>query len=104
LRSLSSPTLSTLCPYTTLFRSLLHATTAAALTVSLFPFFFPINIKHKDLETVVALKDTAYPWFDFFVFYGPIFTIGSIFVALCIDRKSTRLNSSHVSSSYAVFC
>src|SRR5699024_383400 len=22
----------------------------------------------------------------------------------CIDRKSTRLNSSHVSSSYAVFC
>jgi len=66
------------------FARLLHATTAAALTVSLFPFFFPINIKHKDLETVVALKDTAYPWFDFFVFYGPIFTIGSIFVALCI--------------------
>src|SRR5690242_1499995 len=22
----------------------------------------------------------------------------------CIDRKSTRLNSSHMSSSYAVFC
>src|SRR5699024_11700518 len=22
----------------------------------------------------------------------------------CLDRKSTRLNSSHVSSSYAVFC
>src|SRR5699024_12325638 len=23
---------------------------------------------------------------------------------LCVDRKSTRLNSSHVSKSYAVFC
>jgi len=66
------------------FARLLHATTAAALTVSLFPFFFPINIKQKDLQTVIALKDTSYPWFDFFVFFGPIFTIGSIFVALCI--------------------
>lgn len=66
------------------FARLLHATTAAALAVSLFPFFFPINIKPKDLQTVVALKDTSYPWFDFFVFYGPIFTIGSILVALCI--------------------
>src|SRR5699024_12237688 len=26
------------------------------------------------------------------------------FLASCIDRKSTRLNSSHVSISYAVFC
>src|SRR5690606_41671269 len=25
-------------------------------------------------------------------------------VALCLDRKSTRLNSSHVKISYAVFC
>src|SRR5690625_677016 len=66
------------------FARILHATTAAALTVSLFPFFFPINIKQKDLQTVIALKDTSYPWFDFFVFFGPTFTIGSIFVALCI--------------------
>src|SRR5699024_11460266 len=27
-----------------------------------------------------------------------------ILSAICIDRKSTRLNSSHVSTSYAVFC
>src|SRR5258705_8181897 len=25
-------------------------------------------------------------------------------VALCLDRKSTRLNSSHLGISYAVFC
>lgn len=66
------------------FARLLHATIAAALTVSLFPFFFPMNIKQKDLQTVVALNDTSYPWFDFFIFYGPIFTISSIFIALCI--------------------
>src|SRR5690625_6107424 len=26
------------------------------------------------------------------------------FPSLCLDRKSTRLNSSHVAISYAVFC
>src|SRR5690606_30096386 len=30
--------------------------------------------------------------------------IGDIFTPLAIDRKSTRLNSSHVKTSYAVFC
>src|SRR5207253_2865258 len=30
------------------------------------------------------------------------FTVGQ--VCFCIDRKSTRLNSSHVAISYAVFC
>src|SRR5690606_41547761 len=29
---------------------------------------------------------------------------GSVRVRICSDRKSTRLNSSHVKSSYAVFC
>src|SRR5699024_11530900 len=28
----------------------------------------------------------------------------AVFSFLCLDRKSTRLNSSHVSISYAVFC
>src|SRR5699024_10480937 len=36
------------------------------------------------------------------------FSIGSIYgfggIVLVLDRKSTRLNSSHVSNSYAVFC
>src|SRR5690625_6646601 len=34
-----------------------------------------------------------------------VLSIGVIpFLGLIIDRKSTRLNSSHVASSYAVFC
>src|SRR5690625_245017 len=35
------------------------------------------------------------------VFYPPIVLL---LVFLCTDRKSTRLNSSHVAISYAVFC
>src|SRR5688572_22942374 len=34
---------------------------------------------------------------------GAIFTLMGI-AGLCIDRKSTRLNSSHSQTSYAVFC
>src|SRR6266403_802634 len=39
------------------------------------------------------------------LFRSPAFSIVAVLVmALCIDRKSTRLNSSHVEISYAVFC
>src|SRR5699024_12569410 len=34
----------------------------------------------------------------------PLLTIVLVVGALAVDRKSTRLNSSHVSISYAVFC
>src|SRR5438128_9177218 len=30
--------------------------------------------------------------------------VGALLLVACIDRKSTRLNSSHGSISYAVFC
>src|SRR5207249_10393291 len=35
---------------------------------------------------------------------GDIGTDGANYKAMQLDRKSTRLNSSHVSISYAVFC
>src|SRR5699024_12245889 len=35
---------------------------------------------------------------------NPVFTVGNQLVEAIRDRKSTRLNSSHVSISYAVFC
>src|SRR5690348_17587238 len=76
------PPRSTLFPYTTLFRSA-------------FAQFPPRELKNlkvfpKDIA-VRALLDT----------------MGSFTRALgvrCTDRKSTRLNSSHPSISYAVFC
>src|SRR2546426_3876810 len=73
------PPRSTLFPYTTLFRSIATkgcALTAAAMVLS----YFGIPIDPKALnDYLVGLDDGG-------------------------DRKSTRLNSSHLVISYAVFC
>src|SRR5699024_11368301 len=76
------PPASTLFPYTTLFRS----TTPVCLT------HVRCIIVGHDKKCLDVLRST------FGVTYG-----------ICsqeygVDRKSTRLNSSHVSISYAVFC
>src|SRR5262245_63496524 len=42
-----------------------------------------------------------------YILYGSFFMLGSAYTLLRgkhIDRKSTRLNSSHLGISYAVFC
>src|SRR5690349_24248652 len=72
------PPRSTLFPYTTLFRSEGRHILAAMLTERVLPFFTGRDA--RDLETLV---DEVY---------------------VHQDRKSTRLNSSHVEISYAVFC
>src|SRR5690349_23629841 len=75
---LRRPPTSTLFPYTTLFRSPgpLHVEREGYLPTSVRP-------QSKDIEpnatALLVLLETG-------------------------DRKSTRLNSSHVESSYAVFC
>src|SRR2546426_4057888 len=74
------PPRSTLFPYTTLFRSLGDTITAEAEVVSVHATKpvcqLRIVIKREDGETVHSWQ----------------------------DRKSTRLNSSHLVISYAVFC
>src|SRR5258707_8241660 len=73
------PPRSTLFPYPTLFRSL--------------PVRVPTCVGVKlTLMTQVAPAAKAEP-----------FTHGVTFL-VCLDRKSTRLNSSHANISYAVFC
>src|SRR5207249_10114313 len=42
--------------------------------------------------------------FDFVSLIDDLADLDYIIIAEVIDRKSTRLNSSHVSISYAVFC
>src|SRR2546427_6980875 len=78
------PPRSTLFPYTTLFRSLSLAPTVAVVT----------NVEADHLEcyggSVTALEQA------FVEFAGRARRV--------IDRKSTRLNSSHSQISYAVFC
>src|SRR5205814_10672979 len=67
---LQRPPISTLFPYTTLFRSLWVAVTTSLVAMLCFNFFF-------------------------------MAPVGALTIA---DRKSTRLNSSHLGISYAVFC
>src|SRR5699024_12128203 len=47
---------------------------------------------------VVTTPVRAYPW------RASLVETGSPWICANRDRKSTRLNSSHVSTSYAVFC
>src|SRR5699024_11504643 len=84
---------STLFPYTTLFRS--------SLVVQVFPINHKENLIHfihlsrqsRSLKTGQGLtRPRRMP------------DIAASLKAARLDRKSTRLNSSHVSISYAVFC
>src|SRR5256885_13040812 len=79
------PPRSTLFPYTTLFRSLLRPTSAerAALAGDEFG---------KRLLGPGAAHDMG----------GEVALLGPLLLE--VDRKSTRLNSSHLVISYAVFC
>src|SRR5256885_7161828 len=79
------PPRSTLFPYTTLFRSLRLAHAALARHAEMLrPFIF----RAHQLRAAQDHELTQRPR-------------GAAFVA---DRKSTRLNSSHLVISYAVFC
>src|SRR5690349_24857807 len=76
------PPRSTLFPYTTLFRSLVLGEHE----------HLPVGAQrgHPDRERRGLLPELA---------------PGGLYLALAdLDRKSTRLNSSHVEISYAVFC
>src|SRR2546426_12388064 len=76
------PPRSTLFPYTTLFRSL------------------EAVVELARLNNLVIFSDEIY---DKLVLDGePHISIASL--APDVDRKSTRLNSSHLVISYAVFC
>src|SRR5690349_22203104 len=75
------PPRSTLFPYTTLFRSVER-------------FLVPVEMAHERLQA--ALEVERLLAVDSLVDVGDPHALR--------DRKSTRLNSSHVEISYAVFC
>src|SRR5687768_17167881 len=97
------PPLSTLFPYTTLFRSVLADT---PLTIAQLP-----ETKRPYLELVSAFMDVEGPLNGCFTLQPVRATRrelhGLPFLLVPgarTDRKSTRLNSSHGYISYAVFC
>src|SRR3712207_7751642 len=85
------PPRSTLFPYTTLFRSLLRMSLELARQNPVYE-----NIATKFFEHFLAIA-------------GAMNSAGGKHIGLWdetdeLDRKSTRLNSSHANISYAVFC
>src|SRR3712207_8955424 len=94
------PPRSTLFPYTTLFRSadpMRAATTLAAHAGGALNF---------QTGTVIGAMSGGANAYDgpFSRQRSPIEVIDKVKVPTFIDRKSTRLNSSHANISYAVFC
>src|SRR5256885_10158075 len=91
------PPRSTLFPYTTLFRSLLIYS-LAAIGLNLLTGY----AGQLSLGTGGFMAVGAYAAFKLTTAF-PSLNIIAVFV-LSGDRKSTRLNSSHLVISYAVFC
>src|SRR2546430_12163654 len=92
------PPRSTLFPYTTLFRSL--ATTARGRPAASIAGESPSHVRGPaKILTGNILEQRE-------LFFAPVEggEAGHTRPVLKIDRKSTRLNSSHSQISYAVFC
>src|SRR5689334_24859459 len=87
------PPRSTLFPYTTLFRSMRAA--SSIILAPFVPLYGAVTATHRALYKRGLLHTTELS--------TPVISIGNI-TAGGTDRKSTRLNSSHSSNSYAVFC
>src|SRR3712207_8757418 len=85
------PPRSTLFPYTTLFRSMM------------FPFWLSEYwlFSYRESGQRLDLLDLAAPAAGL---GAPGLDEGLEALEIALDRKSTRLNSSHANISYAVFC
>src|SRR5438309_6948902 len=97
---LPPPPRSTLFPYTTLFRSGGSTDLGVAATARITPHDGPA----ATFLARPARADERFP--------NSVWAHSKLYARLCVarasgeaeDRKSTRLNSSHSSISYAVFC
>src|SRR3712207_7075701 len=88
------PPRSTLFPYTTLFRSPLQAASKSLLQAGLLPVL--LFDDGSQIDPVVRHLSSAHVDAAIVILQGE--------TELILDRKSTRLNSSHANISYAVFC
>src|SRR2546421_7048847 len=84
------PPRSTLFPYTTLFRSVADRKTSDGRATGKTTSVASGNVATKRPVVTTLITITT--------------SVGGATIATAIDRKSTRLNSSHDQISYAVFC
>src|SRR3989442_5251398 len=105
------PPRSTLFPYTTLFRSNREYTATYSTKPPPTVTTEIHNASHAVVTSVpagTAVHDKATVSGSFGTPTGTVtftfFTASSVCTGASVDRKSTRLSSSHVRISYAVFC
>src|SRR3712207_7287794 len=89
------PPRSTLFPYTTLFRSAVWAGDAWNKHLNTPPLLYCQTIGNTPFRLNLHFGDVGHT-----IIIGPTGAGKSVL----LDRKSTRLNSSHANISYAVFC
>src|SRR5690625_6041372 len=100
------PPISTLFPYTTLFRSLAEVKQTVDDAIAHNKYIIFEDHSHYDSWTEEQLEDLE-KLIDYIKEKEvPIVNLqdGFNMRGNILDRKSTRLNSSHVAISYAVFC
>src|SRR5688572_31537803 len=87
------PPRSTLFPYTTLFRSTcLGCKNRMGATFQAFDSIVVLTARAQTMNEVLLLLVIV------------LFILALLVAMVVLDRKSTRLNSSHSQISYAVFC
>src|SRR3712207_7761284 len=95
------PPRSTLFPYTTLFRS--FVTVWGVLRWALA--FLAVTLALAVLYYLAPNADLPFKWITPGGFVATmLILVSSVGLRFYVDRKSTRLNSSHANISYAVFC
>src|SRR5690606_39874240 len=96
------PPLSPLLPYTTLFRSLTVYLACGGETRNVHDLITKLLNSHDCLAEWIYNIPAA---MRLVTAYNPKFSAAAFGIGVELgDRKSTRLNSSHVKISYAVFC
>src|SRR5690606_42108879 len=100
LRTSSTPR-SSLFPYTTLFRSWMTMETLIPTFILHRSMVYKLLLKQKKVCIPIELKKSLRILFIHFKFGNEQKRFAEKAI---LDRKSTRLNSSHVKISYAVFC
>src|SRR5947209_9387219 len=99
-----SPHISTLFPYTTLFRSKSVAFSTRPLARLVHSPDAVGGRLRRHLSPVAALRRAKRKWQTQRFAPWLFDTRRNTLVGALRDRKSTRLNSSHANTSYAVFC
>src|SRR3712207_8457576 len=101
------PPRSTLFPYTTLFRSLSRELDGLEGDERVVQFAINRTVArvHQSMEAFIHNMNTIHSRGGNQVVFSSInYGTDTSAEGRCVDRKSTRLNSSHANISYAVFC